>query len=93
MLTLPPQGINILSSPPPSADVLESANQLIYVALNDQILREIQAGIAEGLSVTFGGKNAVSTSFPLSLNPLPSLLFALLQLRSRSLFSVLYVDG
>lgn len=64
MLTLPPQGIKILSSPPPSADVLDSANQLIYVALNDQILREIQAGVAEGLSVTFGGKNPVSTTFP-----------------------------
>jgi hypothetical protein len=61
MLTLPSQGINILSSPPPSAEVLDSVNQLIYVALNDQILREIRAGNAEGLSVTFGGKNAVST--------------------------------
>jgi hypothetical protein len=77
MLTLPPQGINILSNLPPSANVLDNANQLIYVALNDQILREIQAGIAEGLSVTFGGKNAVSASY-LSLNSLPSILLALL---------------
>jgi hypothetical protein len=61
MLSIPPQGINVLSNPPPSADVPDNPKnrQLIYITLNDQILSQIRASGGKGLSVTFGS-NAVS---------------------------------
>lgn len=61
MLTLTRQGLDVLSLPPPSADIPENPKyrQLLYISLNDQILSQIQDSHGKGLSITFGGNNAV----------------------------------
>ena len=61
MLTLTRQGINVVSLPPPSADIPDNPKhrQLIYITLNDQILSQIRDSHGKGLSITFGGSNAV----------------------------------
>jgi hypothetical protein len=79
MLTLSRQGINVASLPPPSADIPDNPKhrQLIYITLNDQILSQIQESHGKGLSITFGGNNAV----------LPHLIAALLSEASVSVIS------
>jgi hypothetical protein len=61
MLTLTRQGLDVASLAPPSADIPGSPKhrQLIYITLNDQILSQIQDSHGKGLSITFGGNNAV----------------------------------
>ena len=60
MLAIPAQGLNVLSSAPPSTENADNARnkQLLFITLNDQILSQIQASQGKGLSVTFGS-NAV----------------------------------
>jgi len=62
MLTLPSQGLSVLSMPPPSTDGADNGKQrqLMFINLNDQILSQILATGGKGLQVTFGGSNAVS---------------------------------
>lgn len=60
MLAIPAQGLNVLSSAPPSAETPDNPKnkQLLFITLNDQILAQILARHGKGLSVTFGS-NAV----------------------------------
>jgi hypothetical protein len=69
MLTIPHNGIDVFSAPPPSADTPENPKhrQLMYITLNDDILAQISAARGKGLSVTFGGSNAVSLLIPYHL--------------------------
>ena len=92
MLTLPPKGINVLSIPPPSADAPSESNsgkqprQLMFITLNDQILSQILATGGKGLSVTFGGSNAVSSSVLISI-PFPFLYLIFLPI---SAFTIVF---
>ena len=92
MLTIPRNGIDVLSAPPPSADVPDNPKhrQLMYIALNDEILAQIAQANGKGLSVTFGGTNAVSPSSLLS--SAFSLIF-ILDLRARCVLLIYRFSG
>jgi hypothetical protein len=67
MLTIPSKGMNVLSMPPPSGDSPDMGKrqrQVMCITLNDQILAQILEAGGKGLSVTFGGSNAVSLHIP-----------------------------
>jgi hypothetical protein len=76
MLSIPPEGVSVVSAPPPSPDnpnILKN-RQLVFITLNDQILSQIQASGGKGITVTFG-QNAVSLPcefLHLPLSPLPA---------------------